>query len=68
MLEISIYHNPDEDQATEDDWALMVRSLHKERKLGIARFRETEVDAEAVSTLEAVFHEAGVALRRTPPR
>ena len=67
MLEISIYHNPDEDPATEDDWALMLRSLHKERKLGIARFRETEVDADAVSTLEDVFREAGVALTRTPP-
>jgi hypothetical protein len=68
VLEISIYHNPDENQATEDEWALMVRSLRKERKLGISRFRETEVDADAVSTLEAVFREAGVALRRTPRR
>ena len=68
ILEISIYHNPDEDPATEDDWALMLRSLSKERKLGIARFRETEVDADSVSTLEDVFREAGVALRRTPPR
>ena len=67
VLEVSIYHNPDEDPATEDDWALMLRSLHKERKLGIARFRETEVDADAVSTLEDVFREVGVALRRTPP-
>ena len=68
MLEISIYHNPDGDRATEDDWALMLRSLHKERKLGIARFREIEVDADAVSTLEEVFREAGIALGRTPPR
>jgi hypothetical protein len=42
VLEISIYHNPDGNQATEDDWALMLRSLHKERKLGISRFRELE--------------------------
>ena len=67
ILEISIYYNPDEDPAAEDDWALMLRSLHKERKLGIARFRETEVDADSVSTLEEVFSEAGVALRRSPP-
>jgi hypothetical protein len=67
VLQISIYHNPDENQATEDDWALMLRSLHKERKLGISRFRELEVDADAVSTLEDVFREGGVALRRTPP-
>ena len=68
VLEISIYHNPEGDPATEDDWALMLRSLHKERKLGLSRFREIEVDADAVSTLEDVFRGAGVALRRTPPR
>jgi len=67
VLEISIYHNPDEDPATEDDWALMLRALHKERKLGMSRFRELEVDADAISALEAVFREGGIALRRTPP-
>jgi hypothetical protein len=67
VLEISIYHNPDGDQATEDGWALMLRLLRKERKLGITRFREIEVDADAVSMLESVFREAGVVLRRTPP-
>ena len=67
VLEISIYHNPEEDPATEDDWAIMLRSLDKGRRLGITRFRETEVDAGAVSTLEEVFREAGIALRRTPP-
>jgi len=67
VLEISVYHNPDEDQATEDDWALMLRSLRKERKLGIAHFRETEVDDDAVSMLADVFREAGIAVRRTPP-
>jgi hypothetical protein len=67
VLEISIYHNPEGDPATENDWALMLRSLHKERKLGISRFREVEVDADAVSTLVDAFREAGVALRRTPP-
>ncbi len=68
VLEISIYHNPDEDPAVEDGWALMVRSLRKERQLGISRFRETEVDAAAVTALEDVFREAGIALGRTSER
>ena len=67
ILEVSIYHNPDEDSATEDAWALMLRSLQKERKLGIARFREIEIDADAVSALEDVFRKAGIALGGTPP-
>ena len=45
----------------------MLRSLRKERRLGISRFREIELDADAVSMLEDVFREAGVALRRTTP-
>jgi len=45
----------------------MLRALHKERKLGMSRFRELEVDADAISALEAVFREGGIALRRTPP-
>jgi hypothetical protein len=65
VLEISIYHNPDEDPADEDDWALMVRSLRKERKLGISRFRETDVDADAVAALEEVFRASGIALTPT---
>lgn len=65
VLEISIYHNPEENTATEDDWTLMLRSLRKERKLGIMRFRETEVDADAISMLEDVFRQAGIELRRT---
>jgi len=68
ILEISIYHNPDEDPAAENDWALMVRSLRKERRLGISRYRETEVDADAVADLKSVFGEAGIALRRTTSR
>jgi len=66
VLEISIHHNPEGDDATPDDWALMVRSLHKERKLGMTRFREVEVGAEAASVLEDAFAGAGVALRREP--
>ena len=65
VLEISIYHNPDEDPAGEDDWQLMLRSLRKEPKLGLTRFREIEIDAEAVSSLEAIFRHAGIALSRT---
>ena len=69
VLEISVYHNPDEDPAAENDWALMLRSLRKERLLGIVlRFRETEIDHDATSTLEDVFGQAGIELRRTAPR
>jgi hypothetical protein len=68
VLELSIYHNPDEDPATEDEWALMLRSLAKGRMLGIVpRVREIEADDAAISTIEDVFREAGVALRRTSP-
>jgi len=69
VLEISVYHNPDEDPAAEDDWALMLRALRRERLLGIVpRFRETDVDDEARATLEDVFRRAGIELRRTQPR
>ena len=67
VLEISIYHNPDEKPDAENDWTLMVRSLRKERFLGIIpRFQETEVDSEAIATLDEVFNQAGIALTRTP--
>ena len=66
ILEISVYHNPDEDPAAESAWVLMLRLLHKERKLGIARFRETEIDADVVSTLKGdVFRQAEIALSAT---
>jgi hypothetical protein len=68
VLEVSVYHNPEEDPATADEWALMLRLLRKERKLGITRFRETELDAEAFTVLEDVFRGAGIELRRTEPR
>ena len=46
----------------------MVRSLRKERLLGIVpRFHETEVDSEAIVTLDDVFEEARIVLLRTPP-
>jgi hypothetical protein len=69
VLEISIYHNPDENPATSDDWALMLRLLTRERMLGIVpRFREVEVDDAATSALDDGFRAAGVELRRTDGR
>ena len=69
VLEISIYHNPEEDPAAEDDWALMLRSLRKGRVLGIVpRFEETEIDAGSIAAVEDVFRRAGIELRQTQPR
>jgi hypothetical protein len=65
VLEVSIYHNVDEEPARADDWELMVRLLRKERKLGLSRHREAEVDQEAISTLEDLFRNDGIELRRT---
>ena len=43
----------------------MVRLLRKEKTLGfLSRFREIEVDQEAISALEDVFAEIDVPLRR----
>ena len=61
VLEISIYHNIDEDPAREDDWELMVRLLQK----GRLRSREVEIDSEAIAALEDVFGRDGITLRRT---
>src|SRR5206468_4095682 len=56
VLEISVYHKPDEDPGSEDEWALMLRMLRSERLLGIVRrFRETGVDDHAIAALEDVF-------------
>lgn len=64
VLEIAVYHNPEGDPTTEDDWALMVRSLRKERWLGVlSRHREVEVDRPALDALEDVFRDAGIPLR-----
>jgi len=69
VLEVSVYHNPEDDPATPDDWALMVRLLRKERLLGVlSHFGETEVDSEAIAALESVFREVGVELRPVSPR
>jgi hypothetical protein len=69
VLEISVYHNPDEDPATGNDWELMLRCLRKERILGVVpRFREVEVDHDAIAALEDVFRRADIPLRRTRDR
>jgi len=66
VLEVSIYHNPEEDPATEDRWALLVRSLRKERALGLfPRFRETSVDAASLGALTEAFAQAGIELERS---
>ena len=65
VLEVSIYHNPEDDPATEDRWALLVRLLRKERALGVfSRFRETPVDAASLAALTEIFGEAGIELER----
>jgi len=67
VLEVSVYHNPEEDPESADDWALLVRLLRKEPFLGVlSRFGETEVDREAIAALEDVFRAVGVELRRRP--
>jgi hypothetical protein len=66
VLEVSIYHDPDE--VATGEWALMVRSLQKERKLGLTRFREVPADPGEVRALEQTFREAGVELRPGSPR
>ena len=66
VLEVSVYHDPDE--VGPNEWALMVRLLRKERKLGITRHREIEVDGDARQALEDAFREAGIALRPAAPR
>jgi len=69
VLEISIYHDLDDAPDTDDDWALMLRSLSKTRMLGIVpHFRESDVDADAIATLNDVFAQSAISLTRTPPR
>jgi len=59
VLEVSIYHNPEEEAAREDEWLLLVRLLRR----GLLRSREVEVDPDVVSTLEDVFRGAGIAVQ-----
>lgn len=64
VLEVAVYHNPEADPATESDWALMMRSLRKEKWLGvIPRLTERELDPRTLATFEDVFAEAGILLR-----
>jgi len=69
VLEVSVYNNPDDDPARENEWALMLRVLAKQRTFGVlTRFRGIEADPAAIATLEDVFRACGVELRRAPPR
>jgi len=69
VLEVSVYNNPDDDPARENEWALMLRVLAKQRTFGVVtRFRGIEADPAAIATLEDVFRACGVELRRAPPR
>ena len=67
VFEVAVYHNPEADPASESQWALLVRAVTKEKWLGVVpRVKERELDAGAVATLEEVFREAGIRLRRAP--
>ena len=69
VLEVSVYNNPDDDPARENEWALMLRVLAKYRTFGVlTRFRGIEADPAAIATLDDVFRACGVELRRAPPR
>ena len=69
VLEVSVYNNPDDDPARENEWALMLRVLAKQRTFGVlTRFRGIEADPAAIATLEDVFRACGVELMRAPPR
>jgi hypothetical protein len=66
VFEVSIYHNPDEDPTRPDDWALMLRSLRKERALGLfSRFREVPVKAAETAALSELFEQISAPLRQT---
>jgi len=65
VLEISVYHNPEEDPNLQDRWALLVRLLRKERRLGVlTRFAEVEIDEPTLAALEDVFRRGGISLAR----
>ena len=65
VFEIAVYHNPQVGPAAGSPWALLVRSVSKEKWLGVLpRVSERELDPKAVATLEAVFAESGIRLRR----
>lgn len=63
VLEVAVYHNPEADPSTESDWALMVRSVRKEKWLGVLpRFREQELEPTTLAMLESVFAASGLLL------
>jgi hypothetical protein len=65
VFEVAVYHNPEAGPAAGSQWALLVRSVSKEKWLGVLpRVRERELDANALATLEEVFRESGIRLRR----
>ena len=65
VFEVAVYHNPEGDPATEADWALLVRAVTKEKWLGVVpRVKDRELDPTAVATLEQVFRDAGIRIRR----
>lgn len=65
IVEVAVYHNPEEDSTTPDDWALMVRLLEKGRALGLLpRRQERPIDSETLATIEAIFADAGIPLRQ----
>jgi hypothetical protein len=59
-LEIAVYHNLEEDAATENTWRLMVRQ--REKRLLFPT--ERPVDSETLQTLEDLFRDAGIESRR----
>lgn len=66
VLEIAVYHNPEEDPERADDWALMLRLLEKDRWLGILpRTRERPIDQQTLGSVEDIFAHAGIELRRS---
>lgn len=65
VFEVAIYHNPEVGPAKGSQWALLVGSVSKEKWLGVVpRVKERELDPRALATLEKVFREAGIRLRR----
>ena len=57
FLEVSVSYEPED-----EEWLLLVRALRKERKLGITRFRETEIPPAEVERVVSAFRDAGVEL------
>jgi hypothetical protein len=63
LLEIAVYHDVEGDSP--ESRQLMVRSLRKEKLLGVVpRLREVEVEPAALDALESVFREAGIPVSR----